>query len=149
VHLATRALDRLVVPSSFDADTSIADLLGILESRAAVLAEVVKAAPPDARGFHRTGNADPSGFAAMGADEVLTHTDDITRTFGVRFVPPASLCRRIVDRLFPWAPGDVDAWSTLRWANGRAALPGHERLGPDWPWHSAPLIEWDGTIPTR
>jgi hypothetical protein len=149
VHLATRARDRLVVPRCFDADTSVADLLSILESRAAVLAEVVKAAPPDARGYHRTGNPDPPDFAAMGANEVLIHGDDIARGFGVPFVPPARLCRRIVNRLFPWAPGDVDAWSALRWANGRVALPEHERLGPDWAWHSAPLTEWDGTMPAR
>lgn len=54
VHLATRAADHLLVPSSCDADTSITNLLSILESRAAILAEVVKAAAPDARGFHRT-----------------------------------------------------------------------------------------------
>jgi hypothetical protein len=149
VHLATRALDRLVVPRCFDADTSVADLLSILESRAAVLAEVVKAAPPDARGYHRTGSPDPSGFAAMGANEVLIHTDDIARGFDVQFSPPAPLCRRIVDRLFPRAPADVDAWSSLRWANDRIALPGHGRLGPEWPWHSAPLIEGDTAMPAR
>jgi len=141
VHLAARARDRLAISRCFDADISIADLLSILDSRAAVLAEVVKAAPPDARGFHRTGNPDPSGYAAMGANEVLIHTDDIARGFCIPFTPPAPLCRRIVDRLFPWAPGDADPWSALRWANGRAALPGRDRLGPDWRWHSAPLTE--------
>jgi len=32
----------------------------------------------------------------------------------------------------------------LRWCNGRAALPDHERL-TDWSWHPAPLSAWDGT----
>ena len=111
-------------------------------------AEVVKAAPPEARGFHQTGFADPSGFAAMGCDEVLIHTDDIARAFGLFFTPPDELCRRVLRRLFPWAPEDGDGWSVLRWANGRMALPGRERLGEDWPWHSAPLSEWDGSMPT-
>jgi len=147
VHLAAGARDRLAVPRCFEADTSIADLLSILESRAAVLAEVVKAAPREARGYHRTGNPDPPGYAAMGANEMLIHSDDMARGFGVSFVPPAPLCRRIVDRLFPWAPADVDPWSALRWANDRIALPGHERLGPDWDWHTAPLSEGRSPIP--
>lgn len=149
VHLANRASDRLVVPRTLEPSLSIEDLLSILESRAVVLAEVVKAAPPEARGFHRSGAADPAGFAAMGSSEVLIHTDDIARGFGASFSPPEGLCRRIINRLFPWSPADVDAWSALRWANGRIALPEHERLGPDWPWHSTPLSEWDGTMPTR
>jgi hypothetical protein len=148
VRLATRARERPPVPRCFDPDTTIRDLLVILESRAAVLAEVVKAAPPEARGFHQTGFADASGFAAMGCDEVLIHTDDIACAFGLSFSPPASLCQRVVRRLFPWAPDDGDAWPVLRWANGRMALPRHERLGEDWPWHSAPLSEWDGIMPT-
>jgi hypothetical protein len=149
VHLATRALERQVVPRCFEAGISTADLLTILESRAAILADVVKAAPPEARGYHRTGNPDPSGYAAMGANEVLIHTDDIARSFGVSFEPSAPVCGRVVHRLFPWAPADVDAWAALRWANDRIELPGHGRLGPEWRWHSAPLTEGDTRMPAQ
>jgi hypothetical protein len=56
---------------------------------------------------------------------------------------------RVVRRLFPWAPTDVDPWQALRWACGRTALPDRPRLGPDWWVHCAPLAEWDGTIKRR
>jgi hypothetical protein len=52
---------------------------------------------------------------------------------------------RVLARLFPWAPAAGDAWQALHWANGRAPLPDHERLGPDWSWQCAPLAERDGT----
>jgi hypothetical protein len=60
----------------------------------------------------------------------------------VAFAPP-DLARHVGDRLLPWPPAD-DPWTTLRWCNGRMALPDHERL-TDWSWHPAPLSEWDGT----
>lgn len=147
-HLATRSQRRVPIPFCYNPDTSIADLLAILAARAAVLAEVVQAAPAEARGFHPVGRADPSGFAAMGCDEMLIHTDDLARTFGVPFTPPSSLCRRVLHRLFPWAPETDDPWAALRWANGRAALPDRGRLGPgEWTWQCAPLEEWDGAAP--
>ncbi len=149
VHLANRAPTYLPGPHTVDPQTPILDLLTYVESASAVLAEVVRAAPAEARGFHFYGMADPSGFAAMGCDEILIHTDDLARGFGIPFLPPGPLCRRIVDRLFPWAPRDVAPWAALRWANDRIALPGHERLGPNWRWHCAPLSEWDGSMPTE
>jgi hypothetical protein len=65
----------------------------------------------------------------------LVHTDDIAGGFGVPFIAPESLCHRVVSRLFPWAPGEVDAWLALQWANGRVFLPGYGRLGANWTWH--------------
>src|SRR6266545_8408215 len=56
--------------------------------------------------------------------------------------------RRVVARLFPWAPEHDDSWGRLLWCNGRIALPGHERLGPEWGWWCAPLEEWDGVART-
>jgi hypothetical protein len=127
------------VPRGIDLEFSIAEVLSVVESRAAVLAEVVKAAPVEARAYHPWGMSDPSGFAAMSCDEIMVHTGDIVRGFGVPFAPPESLCRRVANRLFPWAPGEVDAWAALQWANGRLALPGHARLEASWTWHCAPL----------
>lgn len=159
-QLAARADRRLAFPRNSDPKASIGDLIEVVGVAASILAEVVVAAGPSTRAFHPAGQADASGFLAMGCDEALIHTDDIARGLGVPFTPPAQLCRRVVDRLFPWAPGAFDAWATLRWANGRAALAGcvrvrgdvpdrHARLDEDWYWHCAPLDQWDGTTPRR
>ncbi len=97
--------------------------------------------------------ADAEGFLAMGCAEILLHTDDIAAALGLPapFRPPADLCRRVVQRIFPWAPPETEAdpWDALRWAAGRIALPGHDRLDANWWWHCAPLSEWDGTVHRR
>jgi hypothetical protein len=76
---------------------------------ATVLARVVDAIPPGARGWHPMGQADASGFAAMACDELLVHSDDAARGLGVPFAPPDGLVRATLTRLFPWAP-DADPW---------------------------------------
>jgi hypothetical protein len=144
-NLATRSTG---LRSSPDVDTSnrpVFFALTMVETAAAILAEVVRAAPPGARGCHEAGMADASGFVAMGCEEILVHSDDIAQGLGTTLRPPVDLAARVRSRLFPWAPTDVDPWDALRWAAGRTALPAHPRLGPDWGWHCAPLAEWDGT----
>jgi hypothetical protein len=151
VHLASRSPVRLpfrlhVVPREGEAGRSA--LLAGMEAMATVLAMVARSSSPHTRAFHVFGLADAEGFIAMGCDELLIHTDDIVRGLGGRdFRPPEDLCRKVARRLFPWTPGGADAWSTLRWANGRQALPGHPRLAPDWVWHAAPVEEWNGQLP--
>ena len=149
VHLATRSPRRL--PRSRDGAPAapVADLLEVVGATAAVLAEVARAAPPAARGFHSAGLADAAGFLAMGCVEVLIHTADIAQGLGLPFRPPDGPTGRALRRIFPWAPADADPWAALRWAAGRAALPDRPRLAPDWSWHCAPLAEWDGTVKTR
>lgn len=145
-NLATRSTGHR---SSPDVDTSqrpVAVALSMVETAAAILAAVVRAAPPGARGFHEAGMADASGFIAMGCEEILVHAADIAQGLGVTLRPPADLAARVGCRLFPWAPTDVEPWDALRWAAGRIALPSSPRLAPDWGWHCAPLAEWDGTI---
>jgi uncharacterized protein (TIGR03083 family) len=149
VHLATRATARRPPPRNGDSGAKPGELLTAVESIAAAFAEVARAAPPGTRAFHPAGMADVSGFLAMGCEEILVHTWDIAEGLGVPFTPPAELCVRIVGRIFPWAPADAPPWDALRWAAGRIALPTHDRLGPDWYWHCAPLTEWDGTIKRR
>lgn len=122
-----------------------ADLLRLIEARAAILAEVVKAAPPGVRGYHVWGRADPLGYAGMGCVEILIHADDVARGLGGTFHPPTDLCRRVVRRMFLWAPADAEPWAALRWATGRLELPGHGRLAPNWAWHNSTPEEWDGT----
>ena len=122
-------------------------LVAGLRTAAAMLADAVAAAPPEARGFHRRGRADRSGFGAMGCDEMLVHTHDIVTALGGSFRPPDEVSAMVVRRLFPWVPEDSDPWQTLLWCNGRTALSDRPRLGSDWTWHCAPLREWDGTAP--
>ncbi|SDH37272.1 maleylpyruvate isomerase N-terminal domain-containing protein [Pseudonocardia oroxyli] len=129
-------------------DRPPAALLGIVGTGAEVLASTVESCDDEVRGYHASGAADASGFAAMACDELLVHTDDAARGLGLAFEPDARLAGHVVRRLFPWAPHDERSWPTLRWANGRAPLGGRPRLA-DWRWHCAPLDEWDGTDPTR
>jgi hypothetical protein len=136
------------------ADGPNAMLVDTMTTYARVLAAVVDASPATARGFHPMGAADPSGFAAMAGDEYLVHTDDALRGLGEEFAPPEELAAVVLARLFPEVPGlfadvdrDEDAWSRLRWANGRIAL-GDRPRRRGWRWHCAPLEEWDGTLET-
>lgn len=149
-HLATPVLyepDGTEMALRCDPDTPVIGLVEGMRQVAAVIAMVVAAVPADTRAYHPWGLADRSGFAAMACDEILVHTDDIAVGLGSFFDPPADLCERVLDRLFPWAPADGSPWDRLRWANGRIAIPDHPRLGADWRWHCAPLEEWDGTVP--
>ena len=149
VMLATRATARPVIPRNGDPDRSPRELLAVVDSATAVLAEVVRAAPPKTRAFHPAGMTDPEGFIAMGCEEILIHTSDIAEGLRRPCHPPLDLVERVLWRLFPWAPPGHDPWLTLRWACGRVALPDRERLDPNWYWHSAPLSEWDGAIKRR
>ena len=142
-HLAARASSGLPAVRDGDVAATPRRLLRVLDTAAAILAEVVATAPPDARAFHPAGMADPEGFCAMGCDEILVHGWDLGRGLGVEVRPSEELAGRIVARLFPWVP--AGGWETLLWANGRVVLGGSDRLGPDWYWHCAPLAEWDGT----
>jgi hypothetical protein len=77
---------------------------------------------------------------------VAVNVTDIAQGLGFPLHPPADLAARVRARLFPLAPTEVDLWDALRWAAGRAALPAYPRLGSDWDFHCAPLVEWDGAI---
>lgn len=148
-HLATRSAVRRYGVRNTDPEATVPRLLEAVTGAAAILARVCAGAGPGTQAFHPAGMADVSGFIAMGCDEIIVHADDVARGLGVAYAPPLDLCAAVVARLFPWAPEGFDALATLRWANGRAALGEHERLGPDWYWHCAPLAEWDGTRRTR
>jgi uncharacterized protein (TIGR03083 family) len=140
-HLAARRTERLPfatgsIVAKRDGAIPVppAALLAGLEAMAAVLADVVTAAPPGAQSVAYPGRpalAAPD-FVAIGCSEVLVHTDDICRGFGVPFVPPSPLCRKLVKRGSPWALRlNVDPWTALRFASGRIAVPPYGRLGPD------------------
>lgn len=105
-----------------------------------LLAAQVQARTPDARAYHPDGLADPEGFAAMGAVELLVHGYDVaTATGGVCPPFPAGVADRALTRLFPDAPafdGSPDADARLLWATGRIALGGQDRRYR-WRWEAA------------
>lgn len=126
-----------------------ADLPELVRQQAAaaeVLARTVDGAAPGDRGWHDWGRPDASGFAAMGAAELLLHTGDVADAVGLPWAPPAELADAVVVRLFPWTPPDAEPVAALRWATGRGDLPGVEPV-TSWRWHCSPLEEWDGSRP--
>lgn len=148
-HLARRATERLPLLRDGSPDDAPDQLCDATRSAAAVLATVADAAGPLARAFHPAGRADTAGFLAMACDELLIHTYDISVGLRLEFAPDPGICARLLARLFPWAPAEIDPWRGLLWANGRIALEHSPRLGADWYWHCAPLEEWDGDVVKR
>ncbi|ASW52935.1 maleylpyruvate isomerase N-terminal domain-containing protein [Plantactinospora sp. KBS50] len=106
-------------------DASPGDLLEIVGGAGRLLSGALAASDPSARAWH-WGPTDPSGFAALGVNETLVHTHDITEGLGVRWQPPESLCAAVLTRLFPDAPAG-DPVRVLLWSTGRADLPGRPR----------------------
>jgi uncharacterized protein (TIGR03083 family) len=147
-HLATRSPRRLPLSRELAPGLGIDALLDNLRAQVSILAAVIRDAPPEARSWHNSGMTDPSGYSAMACDELLVHTWDIGRGLGEPLELPASVCERVVSRLFPmWSPIDADPRDALLWCNGRIALQDRPRQDGDWGWWSRPLEEWDGTDP--
>lgn len=115
-----------------------ATLLASVTGGARTLAATLDSASPQQRGFHPFGSPDPTGFAAMGCDELLVHGDDAARGLGVTFAPDPALAAAVLARLYPQHEVGDDPWRTLLWANGRIDLGGRDRQ-TRWRWHSAPL----------
>jgi uncharacterized protein (TIGR03083 family) len=124
-----------------------AELVRTVATMARLLTGVLGNSPAGSLGYHPMGDADASGFAAMGCDELLIHTDDVARALGVTFEPTPEIAGWTLRRLFPWVSADLDPWEGLRWANGRIATEGRERLGT-WVWHCAPLPESEKADPS-
>ena len=138
-HLACRAERGLPYVRHGEPGISPRRLLGVMTTSTHILAAVAAASPAGTLAYHPAGFSDAEGFCAMGCDELLVHGADIAAGLQLPFNPPAELVAPVVARLFPTAPAGGDPWTTLLWANGRATLPGHDRLAADWSWHAAPL----------
>lgn len=147
VDLAAAGPDLQIIELSTRSAAPAADLLAAVTGASRLLASVVSAAPPEARGFHPWGSADRSGFAAIGCDELLVHGWDAAQALGVEFRPESKLAGRVLGRIFPWVAAEPDEWTALLWANGRLDLPSRPRP-TRWRWHCAPLHEWDGSVPS-
>ena len=147
IDLAAGGIDLQTVAHSVRSDRPSSELIATLRTYASILIDVVEAVPPNQRGFHPQGLADPSGFAAMGCDELLVHTWDAARGLGADFFPPPPVVDAVLFRLFPWAESiQGPPWQKLLWANGRIELTDQSRLS-NWKWQCAPLSEWDGLRP--
>ena len=107
-------------------DASPRDLLRTVTACGRLLSSVLAASEPTLRAWH-WGLSDPSGFAALGVNETLMHTYDITQGLGIGWHPPASACRAVLARLFPEAPAG-DPVQVLLWSTGRADLPDRSRV---------------------
>lgn len=144
IHLSSGSALRLPTVRTWIQSLQPVELVTLMVPTASILASVASAVPPDRRAFHSAGLADVTGFLAMGCTEMLVHTFDVAKGLGQEFSGPADISRRVVQRIFPWAPPGFDDWSTLLWSAGRIELPGLARLEGNWSWHCAPLSEWDG-----
>jgi hypothetical protein len=126
-QLAARASDGYLPFDLFiRPDTSPRQILQVITACGRLLSNTVSSAEPDTRAWH-WGATDPSGFAALGVNETLVHTYDITQGLAITWLPPESLCAAVLARLFPDAP-DGDPAQTLLWCTGRVDLPGLPRV---------------------
>jgi hypothetical protein len=107
-------------------DASPSDLLQVVIASGRLLGGALAAVGPDARAWH-WGPTDPGGFAALGVNETLVHTYDITQGLGIRWLPPQPLCATVLARLFPAAP-EGDPVAVLLWCTGRADLDGRPHV---------------------
>ncbi len=103
-------------------DATPRDVLQVVDASGRLLSGALAAAGPDTRAWH-WGPTDPGGFAALGVNETLVHTYDITQGLGVGWLPPAPLCAAVLARLFPDAP-EGDPVQVLLWSTGRGELEG-------------------------
>ena len=108
------------------AEASPSEVLDVVVASGRLLRSALAAAGPDTRGWH-WGPTDPSGFAALGVNEVLVHTYDITQGLAIDWQPPEALCAGVLGRLFPGAPPG-DPAQVLLWATGRVELADRPRV---------------------
>ncbi|MDF2711945.1 MAG: hypothetical protein K0R62_7597 [Nonomuraea muscovyensis] len=135
--LVARPADRYIaLRTGNDPHAPAAERLESITIAATLLSHTVRATAPEVRAYHPWGASDRTGFAAMGAVEILVHAHDLTRTLGFDWTPPDHLAEQAVERLFPGAPAGHPPGLTLLWACGRVALPGVPRLPRGrWQWY--------------
>ena len=130
-------------------EDSVEAAAGQIQFSAGVLAFVAEATTAGVTVYHPSGMADAEGFLGMGCVETLLHGYDSVAGTETEFDPDDELCKRILGRLFPWAPQDTSGWLTLLWATGRGELDGQDFLGETWRWHVELLSKWEGTSRER
>ena len=141
-QLAVQPTARYVrAVATAEKDSSPAEVLEFAVTGGRVLASMVRTSCAHVRAYHPAGMSDPEGFAGMGCHEALLHGNDIARGFSLGLDPSPDVCRRVLARIFPQAPADLDGldpWTALLWTGGRIELPGRPPR-PNWRLHPAPV----------
>ncbi|MCG2623224.1 DinB family protein [Arthrobacter sp. I2-34] len=107
-------------------------ILRCLDAAAGLLCSVVATADGK-RGYHPMGISDAEGFAAMGIVEAAVHAFDILTVHQIPYAADASVCARVLDRLFPAAVRTGDPWQDLLGACGRTPA----TRGLPWRWDAS------------
>jgi hypothetical protein len=98
-----------------------------------LLVAVTATAPAGRVGYHPRGNADASGFAAMGIVEGAAHAWDVLTAQGIDFRIEDEVTERVLNRLFRGAIRTDDAWHDFLAATGRT----DETRDRPWTWDSS------------
>lgn len=114
-------------------EAGTAAIVQALDATGGLLEAVCATAPPERRGFHPSGTADASGFAAMGIAECVLHALDVLTALEVPYAADPAVCAKALDRLFPGAERTEDAWQDLLAATGRTP----QTRGRSWRWDSS------------
>lgn len=81
----------------------------------------------------------------MGTVETLVHLHDVAGGLGFAWQPDEDVVRRTLNRLFPQAPTDHEAWPTMLWAtSGSEGGAGAAPSGEAAPAHAARRQEKSG-----
>ena len=110
-----------------------ATMVRCVDAVGGLLVAVTATAPPGHVGFHPAGNADASGFAAMGIVEGAAHAWDILTAHGLDFHVDDGVVDRVLNRLFPAAALSDDRWHDFLTATGRTDA----TRGTHWRWDSS------------
>ncbi|WP_424210808.1 maleylpyruvate isomerase N-terminal domain-containing protein [Streptomyces sp. BI20] len=133
--LIARPTDRYITLfGSIDSQAPAPAALEGIRIAGTLLATTVDTTPEEVRAWHPYGHSDRTGFAAMGALELLVHGRDIARGLDLDWSIPDELAAPVVSRLFPDAPTGHAPTDTLLWCTGRVALPDLPRRN-GWRWN--------------
>jgi hypothetical protein len=104
-----------------------------VDATGGLLVAVTATAPPGHIGYHGAGNADASGFAAMGIVEGAAHAWDVLTAHDITFRVDDEICERVLNRLFPGSLRTDDAWHDFLTATHRTEA----NRAPHWRWDSS------------
>jgi hypothetical protein len=136
--LIVQPVDRYIgLRAGIHPQADVPEAIEAVQIAAGLLATTVGVTSPDVQAFHPWGTSDRTGFAAMGATELLVHGHDVTGSLGLDWTPPEDLAAQALTRLFPEAPTSHLPSATLLWCTGRLDLPGFPRV-TNWQWNGRP-----------
>lgn len=113
-------------------DGGTAAIVACLDACGGLLEAVVASVPPGRLAWHPYGDADRTGFAAMGSAELVLHVYDILAAHEVAYRADDAVVAQVLDRIFPAAERTRDPWHDLLTATGRTDA----TRGRTWRWDS-------------